>query len=266
MIQINLFSFVNSLEPKLLHFFIKHYKDLGIKCSNMYLIVHIEPKYISSVNDKIKYTNDNIYKTINILKKNRINYKITNKFNAKRKTFYVNKYINKLEKGTWLIYPDLDEFFDYKNKNIYDFIKNLEKDNVEIAVGRFCNRIANNYKLKSIDIKKNLFDQYPIKYYDHNNNIARKYVQTKICALKIKNKCKYHNTHRIENMKDYKMYNKELDVHHFKFTLYTLAALKNKYEVYKNIGRGYKIDMYKQQFDLFYQKDNKWYIKKDKLY
>lgn len=266
MIQINLFSFVNSLEPKLLHFFVKHYKDLGIKCSNMYLIVHIDPKYTISVNDETKYTRNSINKSLNILKKNKISYIITDKYNAKRKRCYVNKYIKKLDKGTWLIYPDLDEFFDYQNKNIYDFIKKLEKNNIEIVVGRFCNRITNNYKLKSIDIKKNLFDQYPIKYYDNKNNIAEKYIQTKICALKIKKKCKYHNSHRIENMNDYKRYDKELDVHHFKFTSYTIAALKNKYEIYKNIGREYRIDMYKQQFDLFYQKDDKWYIKKDKLY
>lgn len=264
--NIHLFCFVNSLEPKLLYFFLKYYLSLGIKRKNFFIILHIDKKYILNENNEIIYNNNKIKYSVNQLKKNKISFQIVNNFSSKIKRIYVNKYISKLEIGTWLIYPDLDEFFDYQSNNIYDFINKLEKDNIEMVKGIFCNRIATNYLLKDIDVDNNIFDQFPIKYYDNNNNIAEKYVQKKICALKIKKNCKYYNAHKLKIKNDHIVHEKELDIHHFKFTQYTIDSLNNKYNIYKNLGKKYNIEMYNQQFELYYKKDNKWYIKKDKLY
>lgn len=264
--NIHLFCFVNSLEPKLLYFFLKYYLSLGIKRKNFFIILHIDKKYILNENNEIIYNNNKIKYSVNQLKKNKISFQIVNNFSSKIKRIHVNKYISKLEIGTWLIYPDLDEFFDYQSNNIYDFINKLEKDNIEMVKGIFCNRIATNYLLKDIDVDNNIFDQFPIKYYDNNNNIAEKYVQKKICALKIKKNCKYYNAHKLKIKNDHIVHEKELDIHHFKFTQYTIDSLNNKYNIYKNLGKKYNIEMYNQQFELYYKKDNKWYIKKDKLY
>lgn len=265
MIKIKFFSFINSLEPKLLYFFLKYYIKLGIKPQDMYLVIHIDPIYII---EKNKYNDNKIYKTLELINNYKIKHKIVKIYTSDKKKVRINNLIKNTENGTWLIYPDLDEFFNYENMKIYNFIEKLEKDNIDMVEGIFCNRVAKNFKLKPIDVKKDIFKQYPIKYYDNKFNIQDNYKQTKICILKIKEGCKYQNSHILVNMDIYNKYKKLLDVHHFKFTLYTLSTLKNKIDIYtsNNYKNNTKKKNYEKQLDLFYEKDNDWYIKKDKLY
>ena len=245
--MIYFFSFINGNEPKLLYYFLKYYIELGIINTNMFIIIHI-----SSVTNK---TNE----SINYLKKYNIKYKISKKYSSKIKMSFVNKYIKSLPINSYLIYPDLDEFFYYNGMNINEYINFLEKKKYIMANGEFCNRIGAENEICDIDIsKETIFEQFPVNFYDDEkykitNNI--KYNKIKICALKLIENVKYKSSHRIN--KKCKHVN-NLIVYHFKYTIYTINNIKNKIKIYKN--NTFKYQMYSNQLSLFTKKNNKFYL------
>lgn len=257
--KIYFFSFINSLEYKLLIKFIEYYLKINIKPENMYIILHIQEKYKI---DNDKYNNLSIRESINILNKHKIKFRIVNHYSSKIKKDYVNSYIKELEINSWLIYPDLDEFFNYRNKCIYSFIDGMERKKISLINGIFLNRLSKNYELKEVNLKKNIFKQYPLTFYDDDDKISKNYSKTKIMALKIYENTEYYNSHKILNYDKYKVYKKIYDVNHFKFTKYTIRNLKNKIKVYNTINPK-RSNKYKNQLKIFTKKNNKWYINKD---
>jgi len=246
MSKIYFFSFVNSLEYKLLIKFIEYYLKINVKPENMYIILHIQEKYR-------KENNLSIRESINILIKHKIKFKIVNDYSSKIKKDYVNSYIKKLEINSWLIYPDLDEFFNYRSKCIYSFIGGMERKKISLVNGIFLNRLSQNYELKEINKEKNIFKQYPLTFYDDDDKISKNYSKTKIMALKIYENTEYYNSHKILNYDKYKVYKKIYDINHFKFTKYTINSIKNKIKVYNTINPK-RSNKYKEQLKIFIKK------------
>ena len=248
--DIYFFAFVNGAEPKLLYYFLKYYIDLGIIPTNMFIVIHI-----SSVTNETD-------ESINYLKKYNIKYIISENWSSSIKTDFVNKYIKSLPLNSYLIYPDLDEFFYYNGMNINEYINFMEKKKYIIAQGMFCNRIGANYEICDIDIsKETIFEQFPVSFYDKKHKITKNltYCQTKICALKLIKNIQYTSAHNVNTQArclDEK--NSNLIVYHFKYTKYTINSIKSKIKIYKNRKGKHKI--FSNQLSLFTKKNNKWYL------
>ena len=183
---ISLFSFINGNENKLLFYFLKYYIELGIDPKNMFIIIHIASE------------NNETNESIKLLNSYNIKYEVSKVYTSNIKTSFVNNYIKTLPITSYLIYPDLDEFFYYNGMKINDFICGMEKNNIRIVQAEFCNRICN------IDTShKTLFEQFPICFYDPENKITKgtRYSKYKIIVLKLKENDKYINSHEINQMK-----------------------------------------------------------------
>ena len=253
--KVYFFSYINGNEYKLFYFFIKYYLNLGINPKNMLIVINI-----NKLNDSSK----NIIK---ILKKYGISYKISKIYSSNIKRNYVNNFLNLVPINSWFIYPDLDEFFDYENNNIYMFIDKLEKNKYEGAISEFNNRITSNNELKDIDLNINIFKQFPKIVIDKNKALTKglNYDTTKIIIFKKKkNNIKYTSSHSIDN--ELKFDKKIYKNNHFKFTKYTIDNIEQKLNNYLILdepseNKEYKIKFYSNQLKLFYKKKGKYYLK-----
>jgi hypothetical protein len=230
---------MDSHQENLIYHFIRYYKSLGIPVSNWKIILHgTESK--------------------KLLEDNHINYEITLDWSSDLKTKSVNSFIQTIKSG-WLIYADLDEFFDY-GKNLELIIKECDS---EIVVGDFVDRFANDFELKPILKEEDIFKIfYRQSTSDMLSEIYKNQNTSKIMLVKISGTKKpiYLNTHTLKNLDIFKVSNKKLVVNHFRWSMYSKDCIRKKLCKYILLNESDKIQYYKKLLFMLKRKDGKYYV------
>ena len=239
-------------QENLIYHFIKYYKSLNIPTSNWKIILHQKS---SCENSK------------SILNNEGINYEIIKDWNSDLKTSKVNEFIKTIDCG-WLIYADLDEFFDYE-ENLYTLIDKCENMNIEFIKGIFIEKFAENFELKPITKESNIFSTFNTDPTEQLKKIINEHQNiTKIMLIKITKikKPQYYNTHRIIDLEKYKQYDKLFKINHFRWSYYAKQCIRNKLTTYINKNEKDKIEHYNMLYFLIKMVDNRYYIELDDKY
>jgi hypothetical protein len=150
----------------LLEYFIEYYKDLEV--DEFFVILNTIDKNSHKLKEGIKildkYTN--IHREIWIG-----DFYMTPK--ARKKRAIIKDYVGD---NDWIITADVDEFYEFP-MGLRELITICEKKNHHCVAGKYVDRLSIDGKLKKIDKKKSLWEQFPIdiqfskQYYRHVEKI-----------------------------------------------------------------------------------------------
>jgi hypothetical protein len=236
---------MDSEQENLIYHFIKHYKLLGIPQKNWKIVVHY----------KIGCEN-----SIILLNKNDIEYEIVNEYTSDLKKEKVNDFILSIKNG-WLVYPDLDEFFEY-NQKLEIIIDECEKKHIELIKGKRIERFSKDFELIPITKNQNIFDTFNISIDCNRINHETNQSNVNVMLVKITNDKKpiYVNSHSLENEESYSKYNKDLIINHFKWSFYVINCLRYKFLKYLEKKEYYKALYYKNLYFMIKKRDDKYYV------
>jgi len=145
--KLYLFAMVPTSDYVLTRHFLTHYASLGIMLWNQsFLVLH-------------KKDPTSIARTLQILRDFNIqHYKLTSKYTSKIKREFVNKWLQKLPLGSWAVYPDGDEFFEYPcNLSAY------MQSGISRFWGRMADRLGPDLTFPEVQEEPEVAKQYPFE-------------------------------------------------------------------------------------------------------
>lgn len=206
--DVYLFCYMDARQGGLIHHFIKHYKSIGIPTENWKIVLHGEESKELDDND--------------------IDYDIVHDYHSRLKMRAVNSFISTMDDG-WLVYADLDEFFDY-GTDLPSLIKSCNDTGSEMVIGNFIERVAENFELKPVT-EEDVFKTFPIDATKEIWNIVPKGERnTKLMLVKITKDKKptFRNSHVLNQMEQFKPFDKQLTINHFRWSLYSRDCIRRK--------------------------------------
>jgi len=260
--NVYLFCYVDSEQENLLYHFVNYYKSLGIPTSNWKILLYCKP------NNELKKQSSE-----KILIENNIKYDITTTYFNRLQKRKTEEFMNTIETG-WFLYPDLDEFYDYK-QNLEDLILFCEKNNINLIGGKQIERFTPDLELKKIEKSDNIFSIFSntdqsvwdsiskkIQIYDPFKRLPT--LLDRIMLIKIEKEKKQECIKSYSLMPDilnsYNHHPELFVINHFRWSYYARKCVANKFLIYKELNNHTRMAFYFNQYRLFYQDKNKTYI------
>jgi hypothetical protein len=243
--NVYLYCFMDSRQENLIYHFIRYYKAMGIPIKNWKVVLHLKNDCENSVK---------------LLEDNGINYEVVDEYITDLKRDKANEFIQTIDNG-WLVYPDLDEFFDY-GQDLPSMVKHCEDNHIELVKGREVERFCKDYELAPITKEQDMFELFSvgIDYGNIKHEIDQENINVMLVKITPDKKPKYVNSHRLENEETYKRLGRDLTLHHFRWSLYAVDCIRYKLLRYMIEKTGYQSMYYKTLFFMIKKRNNKYYI------
>jgi len=135
----------------LLDHFISHYKSLGISPENFLIVLNVFKDF------------ENLEKGLKILKKHGVTPSDIwcQEYESQEKWSRVHYAISKKVKpDDWVVHPDSDEFFQFPG-SLHELLAKMDSAGINAAQGFLVDRLAADGKIKDVDSKDSIFDQFP---------------------------------------------------------------------------------------------------------
>ena len=142
---------VDSRNVDLAGHMVAHYTKLGIKTSNMLVILH------GAKRDKAFETARAALKQLKIAPVEWIG-----QFSATTALYHRLKLLEKLAAPDWLVYVDMDEFIAIDG-TLVNYVASLQRESYTIVSGMLVDRVAANGALGTVQPKVALADQFPLE-------------------------------------------------------------------------------------------------------
>eukprot|EP00971_Amphidinium_carterae_P175358 3476083-Amphidinium_carterae.1 len=157
-IEVRLFTMVRVTDTLLLEHFLKHYHSLGVQLDRHARFVLQEGDAPPSASSKIQ----RILGRYNIA-----NYVFVQNYTSHLKTQLINEYIITMHRDNFVLYPDIDEFFDFP----CDLQERIARG-IYTFWGRMADRLGPGFTIPTLKASPDIHEQFPISCPDMRVNLT----------------------------------------------------------------------------------------------
>jgi len=244
---------VDGFRVTLINSFLDYYTKVGLKARNILITVQMrkESKF------------EHLVRVLDVLKSKGVYHDIfLGEWSSEVLMFHqAHKLLYCTGADDWIIVADSDEFHEYPTRDVNQFLKDLDRQKINIVNGIFLDRVSHDGLLKEPSDESDIFEQFLLGCQLHRSfslgtpkkvmafkgtlRINRGHHRIALCWFwKRRNYLDLTpwNSCPPQNLTELKPYEKKLNVHHFKWMKGQYEATQHKASVWANtsIGEAYK--------------------------